>query len=76
MLTRNVLLLFVTVSAIGCSQTTAIGTKSEAEICLAWGDTLPTRSRSDTLQTQAEVGDNRAAFRAACPSVDEALLTP
>ncbi len=55
----------VLVTLTGCTTLTT-ATATETAICDAWEDTLPTRSRSDTEQTQSEVGQNRATFRAVC----------
>ncbi|MCF6432650.1 hypothetical protein [Leisingera sp. MMG026] len=43
-------------------------TATENAICRVWGMSLPTRSRSDTPQTQAEIGEAYAVFAAACPN--------
>lgn len=49
----------------GCTTTTA-GIETERAICEAWREALPTRSRSDTAQTQAEIGLLYDVFEAAC----------
>lgn len=71
MLTNVALRRFVAASmllalAAGCTTTTA-GTETERAICEAWADALPTRSRSDTQQTQAEIGVLLDIFEASCP---------
>ncbi len=38
------------------------------ELCISWGENLPTRSRQDTVQTQDEIETAYAAFAAACPN--------
>ena len=39
-----------------------------AENCgVCWGESLPTRSRADTAQTQVEIAESYADFVAACP---------
>ncbi len=47
------------ISLTGCTNSTvpviAIETASERELCRQWGASLPTRSRSDTIQTRAEI---------------------
>lgn len=56
--------------ASGCAtmkQTGAV-TETERAACEAWRDSLPSRSRSDTAQTRAEIGDGYDVFLAACPS--------
>ena len=39
----------------------------ETTLCRVWGESLPTRSRHDTAQTQDEIGQAYADFAAACP---------
>lgn len=51
----------------GCDKTTPVGSETEYEICRAWQDSLPTRSRADTAQTKAEIGHGYDVFLAACP---------
>ncbi len=41
---------------------------TDAAICRAWGSSLPTRSHSDTPQTQHEVAEAYADFAAVCPA--------
>ena len=43
-------------------------TATENTICRIWGESLPTRSRSDTAQTQNEIGEAYADFATACPA--------
>ena len=40
---------------------------TEAAICDAWRDSLPTRSRSDTQETITQIGILYDTFLAACP---------
>lgn len=47
-------------------QTGAV-TETERAACEAWRDSLPSRSRLDTAQTRAEIGDGYDVFLAACP---------
>ena len=55
-----------------CGNTTtpagATETATEAEICRQLGDKLPTRSRSDTEQTKAEIQELYAGFSLTCPN--------
>ncbi len=51
----------------GCTPTTGVATATEAEICRAWRDSLPTRSSQDTEQTRAEIGRAYDVQAAACP---------
>ena len=55
-------------SLSACVPTTRGATATEAELCIAWRDSLPTRSRSDTEQTQAEIGAAYDVQAAACPN--------
>ena len=50
----------------GCVNTTTPGGATERTLCRVWGESLPTRSRSDTAQTQLEVAEAYADFEAAC----------
>jgi len=47
---------------------------TEAELCRTWGESLPTRSRSDTARTADEIELGYTKFAAACP--DFAHLIP
>lgn len=38
-----------------CVNTTTQGGATERALCSEWGDSLPTRSRADTVQTQDEI---------------------
>ncbi len=49
-------------------QATETETRTEAELCRQWGQSLPTRSRSDTQQTRDEIQAGYAAFALACPN--------
>ena len=42
-------------------------TETEGTLCRVWGESLSTRSRSDTEQTRDEIGEGYADFAAACP---------
>lgn len=42
-------------------------TETERELCIAWRDSLPTRSRSDTETTREEIGHAYDVHVAACP---------
>lgn len=50
-----------------CTPTTGVATATEAEICRAWRDSLPSRSSRDTEQTRAEIGVSYDVQAAACP---------
>jgi hypothetical protein len=66
------LLLFVTALALlaACSPklTTPAVTETEKAFCDAWQESLPTRSRNDTAQTQTEIGRSYDLFLAVCPT--------
>jgi hypothetical protein len=65
-LTRSVMLLTLPVAVAGCNPMT-VATETERELCIAWRDSLPSRSFSDTEQTQAEIGLAYDVQAAACP---------
>ena len=52
---------------IGCVNMKALDTATERTLCRVWGESLPTRSRMDTAQTQTEIAAAYADFGAACP---------
>ena len=52
---------------IGGCTTMTVATGTEREICIAWRDSLPSRSRADTEQTRAEIGRAYDVQAAACP---------
>jgi dihydrodipicolinate synthase/N-acetylneuraminate lyase len=51
-----------------CTPTTNVATATEAEICRAWRDSLPSRSSQDTETTRAEIGTAYDVQAAACPA--------
>jgi len=57
--------------AAGCTPSQPIpvdtATEVERELCIQWRDSLPTRSRSDTERTQAEIGVSYDIQAVACP---------
>jgi len=55
-------------SLSACSPMIPAVTATEAELCRQWRDSLPTRSRSDTEQTRAEIGRAYDVQAAACPN--------
>lgn len=56
------------VTLTGCDLTTRVGaTETEATICREIARELPTRSRSDTVQTQEEITDLYTQFALVCP---------
>lgn len=65
-------LLFVTALALlaACSpnRTTQGVTETEKALCDAWQESLTTRSRNDTQQTQDGIGRGYDSFLAACPT--------
>ncbi|WP_424974277.1 hypothetical protein [Dinoroseobacter sp. S124A] len=74
MLTKPLLMLYVAgLMTLGeCVMTTPDGaTSREAQaVCRELSVKLPTRSRSDTNQTQKEIGELYAAFEAICPGFE------
>lgn len=59
--------LMLPVMVAGCTPTTGVATATEAEICRAWRDSLPSRSVQDSVQTQTEIGRAYDVQAAACP---------
>ena len=66
--------LSIASSISGCATWPGAATATEAARCEIWGKSLPTRSRSDTAQMQAEISRAYAAFSLACP--DHYYLLP
>lgn len=65
-LTPFAIVLLMLASA-ACSPTINAATGTERALCEAWRDSLPTRSSSDTAETQAEIGTAYDVQAAACP---------
>ena len=59
--------LAIALIPIGCVNMKAPDTATERTLCRVWGESLPTRSRMDTAQTQTEIAAAYADFVAACP---------
>ena len=59
--------IFLTGCASSMMPAGGTDTAVAAELCRQWGDSLPTRSRSDTSQTQDEIQSAYASFSLACP---------
>lgn len=57
----------IAILTTGCASTTGQGGATSDELCRQWGGSLPTRSRSDTDQTKAEIQKAYATFDLACP---------
>lgn len=80
-LTRIVLLICAVellLLASGCATMKRTGavTETERAACEAWQGSLPSRSRLDTAQTRAEIGDAYDVFLAACPSFPLPFASP
>lgn len=54
-------------SLSSCASTIPAVTATERELCIQWRDSLPSRSRRDTAQTQTEIGTAYDIQAAACP---------
>ncbi len=72
--TSMIALIAAALTLSACESTRTEATATEETLCTVWGQSLPTRSRSDTAQTQSEIGQAYADFEAACP--DFADLIP
>lgn len=59
---------FLLIALSGCDNLTMPGGATESALCQTWGESMPTRSRSDTAQTQAEIQQAYADFLNACPN--------
>lgn len=57
------------VTLMGCSTPRTVATETEIEQCRAWKNSLPTRSRQDTQQTQDEIGAAYTAYDAVCAAL-------
>ena len=57
----------------GCASMKTPGTATERTLCRVWGESLPTRSRSDTQQTQTEISEAYADFATACPDYERLI---
>lgn len=64
----TVLLLLVLLPACAPKPETLAATATEVgfTLCTTWQESLPTRSRRDTLQTQTEIGNQYDDFIVAC----------
>lgn len=60
-------LVMIALTASGCTNTAIQATATERTLCRVWGESLPTRSRKDTTETQKQIGEAYADFAAACP---------
>lgn len=56
-----------------CERILVAGSETEAARCEEIGAALPTRSRADTAQTQAEIDRLYAVFEAVCPRQAELI---
>ena len=65
--------LLTAISMTGCAKWTGAATATEAARCEVWGKSLPTRSHSDTQQTQDEIAVGYAVFSLACPDHEHLL---
>lgn len=69
--------IFAVVLTLGatsaCVPSTMQATETETALCESWGRSLPTRSRSDTEQTRAEIQIAYADFLGACPGYEYLL---
>lgn len=59
----------LTIALTGCADLTTPGGATEEALCRAWGESLPTRSKSDTDQTAREIQTAYADFANACPTL-------
>lgn len=57
-----------TTALTACVNTTTPDGATERALCVAWGESLPTRSRQDTPQTAQEIQAAYTDFGNACPA--------
>ena len=60
-------LAVVALTLTACENTKNAGIATEWAQCVVWGESLPTRSRADTKQTQTEIAEAYRDFENACP---------
>ncbi len=60
-------LLTIALILSACAPSRMQATATEQSLCQVWGESLPSRSHSDTEQTRHEIGQAYADFAAACP---------
>ena len=60
-------LMLIALTLTACAPSTVPAGATDAALCRAWGESLPSRSRADTEQTAQEIGAAYADFAAACP---------
>ena len=63
---KNALTIFALMLVQACGMIPVV-TETEKALCRAWGDSLSTRSRLDTVGTQEEIGEGYGDFKAQCP---------
>lgn len=68
--------IFLTACTTSTTPVIATETRTEAETCRQLGVHLPTRSRSDTAQTKAEIQALYAAFALTCPNWAHLIPNP
>jgi len=71
-LQKSMIVLSVTLIS-ACERWTVEATATESVICTQWGESLPSRSQSDTRQTQDEIGHGYAVFSLTCPDQKDLL---
>lgn len=62
---KNALTIFVITLVPACGMI-PVATETEKALCVAWGDSLSTRSRLDTVTTQESIGEGYGSFKAQC----------
>ncbi len=70
---RAVALIAAALMLTACQPMTNAAGATETALCRTWGESLPTRSRSDTPQTITEIGNAYSDFAAACPKFQDLI---
>ena len=65
--TLKIACLLTALTLTACAPSRGPVTATERTLCRIWGESLPTRSRADTAQTQVEIAESYADFVAASP---------
>ena len=63
-------IVLAAIGLTGCVNWMTQATATEDALCTAWGYSLPTRSKEDTIETQEEIQVAYADFLNACPGYD------
>jgi hypothetical protein len=63
-------IVLAAIGLTGCGNLMVRGSATEDALCTAWGYSLPTRAKEDTIETQEEIQIANADFLNACEGYD------